>query len=396
MKRFYEYVLQDHFKENRQMAFIVGPRQVGKTTTSTDFRKKQLYFSWDNENHRQAILEGPKSIADAIGLTNTRTIVFDEIHKYPQWKNFIKGFFDTYQKDRFDIVVTGSAKLDVYRKGADSIMGRYFMYRMHPLTVAEIVSPGLKLKETKNPKKIKNQDFDALKQHGGFPQPFIKRNRRFYNRWKRTRSQLLFREELRDTTRIYEVGQVELLAKFIEQNTGHLMNYASLARKIRCSEDSVRRWTSVLESLYYCFLIRPWSQNVPRSLLKDPKVYLWDWSVHDSSGTRNENMVASHLLKAIHGWQDLGLGEYGLFFIRTKDKREVDFLVTKDKQPWFLVEVKTSWDDSLSKNLSYFQELTGADHAFQVVVDSKYASADCFDITDPVKVPATTFLSQLI
>lgn len=396
MKRSYEYVLQDHFRENRQMAFIAGPRQVGKTTTSTVFRKKNFYLSWDNENHQRIILEGPKSIIDAIGLTDIRTIIFDEIHKYPHWKNFIKGFFDTYEKERFDIVVTGSAKLNVYRKGADSLMGRYFLYRMHPLTVAEIASPGLRLKEIRVPKKIKAEDFDALQKYGGFPEPYIRRNTQFYNRWKRTRTQLLFREELRDTSRIYEVGQVELLAKFLEQNIGQLMNYASLARKVRCSEDSARRWTSILESLYFCFLIRPWSRNIPRSLMKDPKAYLWDWSVHDTPGIRNENMVASHLLKAVHSWQDLGLGEYGLYFLRTKDKREVDFLVTKDEQPWFLVEVKTSWDDSLSRNLSRFQELTGAKHAFQVVVNADYANVDCFEATRPVKVSAISFLSQLV
>jgi predicted AAA+ superfamily ATPase len=333
---------------------------------------------------------------DAIGATEVKTIIFDEIHKYPHWKNFLKGFFDTHEKQGLNIVVTGSARLDVYRKGADSLMGRYFPYRMHPLTVAEVVSPRLKLQEIKAPKKIKADDFAALKQFGGFPEPFIRRSRQFHNRWKRMRTQLLFREELRDTSRIYEVGQVELLAKFLERNAAQLMNYASLARKVRCSEDSARRWTSVLESLYFCYLIRPWSRNVPRSLLKDPKVYLWDWSVLDPPGIRNENMVASHLLKAVHSWQDIGLGEYNLFFLRTKDKKEVDFLVTRDEKPWFLVEVKSSWDDPLSKSLSYFQEITEAKHAFQVVVDADYSNVDCFETTRPVKVAAINFLSQLV
>ena len=135
---------------------------------------------------------------------------------------------------------------------------------------------------------------------------------------------------------------------------------------------------------------------MPRSLLKDPKVYLWDWAVLDNPGIRNENMVACHLLKAVHSWQDLGLGEYSLFFLRTKDKKEVDFLVTKEAKPWFLVEVKSSWDASLSKNLSYFQEITGAKHAFQVVVDADYSAVDCFDATRPVKVAAINFLSQLV
>ena len=213
------------------MAFLAGPRQVGKTTSSTAFRKKQFYLSWDNENHQRTIMDGSEAIVDAIGVTEVKTIIFDEIHKYPHWKNFLKGFFDTYEKQGFNIVVTGSARLDVYRKGADSLMGRYFPYRMHPLTVAEVVSPRLKLQEIKAPRKIKSDDFAALKQYGGFPEPFIRRSKPFHNRWKRMRTQLLFREELRDTSRIYEVGQVELLAKFLEQNAAQLMNYASLARK---------------------------------------------------------------------------------------------------------------------------------------------------------------------
>ncbi|MBM3264779.1 MAG: DUF4143 domain-containing protein, partial [candidate division Zixibacteria bacterium] len=203
-------------------------------------------------------------------------------------------------------------------------------------------------------------------------------------------------EDLRDTSRIYEIGQVELLAEFLRRQAGQLLNVATLSTRVRASQDSIRRWIAVLEGLYYCFRISPWSNNIGRSLLKEPKVYLWDWSTLDTPGARHENLVAVHLLKAIHWWQDTDMGDFGLYFLRTKDQREVDFLITQDTRPYALIEVKTSEQQTLSGSLAYFQRMTGAPHAFQVVMEADYAEMDCFDLTHPVKVPARTLLSQLV
>lgn len=396
MKRRYERMLKEHFENDTQMAFVAGPRQVGKTTSCTSFAGKHIYFNWDNEDDQQLILKGPAAITNKIGARKTRTIIFDELHKYPNWKNFLKGFYDTYARDMFRVVVTGSSRLDIYRKGADSLMGRYFMYHMHPLSVAELVHKKMPAGEIAQPKKIDDNDFASLVRFGGFPEPYLKRNLRFYNRWKRTRLKLLFREDLRDTSKIYEIGQVELLAGFIRQQSGQLVNYARLARKIRASQDSIRRWISILESLYYCFSIYPWTHNISRSLMKSPKIYLSDWSLINEPGARNENLVACHLLKAVNWWQDLGFGEYGLYFLRTKDKREVDFLVTRNGKSWFLVEVKSSKKSPLGRNLEYFQIRTGAEHAFQVMMDADFEDADCFEFSYPVRVASKSFLSQLI
>jgi len=389
-------MLKEHFENDTQMAFVAGPRQVGKTTSCTSFAKKHMYFNWDNEDDQQLVLKGPAAIADKIGTGKTRIIIFDELHKYPNWKNFLKGFYDTYARNMFRVVVTGSARLDIYRKGADSLMGRYFMYHMHPLSVAELVHKGMPVGEIMPPKKINDNDFASLMRFGGFPEPYLKRNLRFYNRWKRTRLKLLFREDLRDTSKIYEIGQVELLAEFIRQQSGQLVNYARLARKIHASQDSIRRWISILESLYYCFSIYPWTHNISRSLMKSPKIYLSDWSLIDDPGAGNENLVACHLLKAVNWWQDLGFGEYGLYFLRTKDKREVDFLVTRNGKSWFMVEVKSSKKSSLSRHLEYFQTRTGAEHAFQVMMDADFEDANCFEFSYPVRVAGRSFLSQLI
>ena len=217
MKRRYEALLEEHFKNDDQMAFVAGPRQVGKTTTCTSFKANHHYFNWDNENDSRLFLEGPAAVAEKIGVSQRRTIIFDELHKYPHWRNFLKGFYDSYARGRFNIVVTGSSRLDIYRKGADSLMGRYFLYHMHPLSVAELAHQKFPEREINPPKRISRANLEHLEHFGGFPEPFLKHNVRFFNRWKRTRLKLLFREDLRDVTRIQEVGQVELLAEFIRQ-----------------------------------------------------------------------------------------------------------------------------------------------------------------------------------
>lgn len=399
MKRSYQWTLDEHLQHHRQMFFLTGPRQVGKTTLCRSLVESPAYLNWDNQDHRTIILGGPERVSEATGLTSLRAskpvVIFDEIHKYPRWKTFLKGFFDTYS-DRVKIVVTGSSRLDIFNRGGDSLMGRYFSYRLHPLSAREVCIPEPAAGEIQNHHRIDDKAFDDLMRYGGFPEPFLKAETRFYNRWKRLRQQLLLREDLRDLTRVQGVDQIEILAELLKHQAGQLVNYSRLASRIKVSVDTVRRWITVLRSLYYCFTLQPWTRSIPRSLLKQPKVYLWDWAMLDDAGARLENFVASHLLKAVHWWTDNGDGEFDLYFIRDKDKREVDFLVTRNKKPWFLAEVKAGHGSSLNKNLFYFQEMTGAGHAFQISFSLDYEDADCFSTTYPVIVPAKTFLSQLV
>lgn len=399
MKRSYSSILHEHIEQYRQMIFVVGPRQVGKTTLCKELVSEYEYFNWDNQDHRTLIISGPGKIGEKIGLNKLqekhKTVIFDEIHKYSKWKEFLKGFFDVYG-DNTKIIVTGSSKLDVFKRGGDSLMGRYFLYRLHPLSIREIVEPELSDDEIHPPLPIDKERFDSLYKFGGFPEPFLKTNMRFSNRWKNLRKHQLFYEDIRDTTRVQEVYQIELLAEIMKSQTGQLTNYSNLAHKVRVSVDTIRRWIKILESLYYCFTIQPWSSNISRSLLKQPKIYLWDWSQIDDTGAKMENFVASHLLKAVHWWIDNGFGEYNLYFLRDKDKREVDFLVVKNQKPWFLVEVKLDQQKSVSKNLIYFQKQLKALHAFQAVFSLDYIEADCFREATPKIVPVKTLLSQLV
>ncbi len=402
MKRIYEELVLTHLKALRQMAFLMGPRQVGKTTLEGKVSEKfpkHFYLSWDNPAERLLFIEGPNAIAAQLGLetisSSRPVLVFDEIHKFGKWKNFLKGFFDKYE-NQVKLIVTGSARLNLYSRGGDSLMGRYFYYRVHPLSVAEITSPTLIDTEIRAlPKPITDADWEALLLFGGFPEPFVQRSKNFSTRLKKMRRDQLFYEDIRDSTRIQEIAQMEMLAELLQNQAAQSLDYQSLSKKVRISADTVRRWIEVLKSFYFCFAIQPWSKNISRSLIKEPKLYLWDWSLVENRGQRNENFVASHLLKAVHLWNDRGFGEYGLYYLRTKEKKEVDFLVVREGKPWFLVEVKTG-PSGLSKSLGYFQKITKAQHAFQVTFDLPYVDANCFAEHQPIIVPAKTFLSQLV
>lgn len=402
-KRFYRHLLIDHFEENRQMLFLMGPRQVGKTTicqTLEDSWDPVVYYSWDTITHRESILEGPDQVAKESQLQlrreNNPILIFDEIHKFQSWKTFLKGLYDTYPS-MAHILVTGSARLDTYKKGGDSLMGRYFMYRIHPLSVAELLhqkEPSELLRP--EPTAIDDESFQRLCLYSGFPDPFLKGDNRFYQRWKHLRTQQLFNEDVRDLTRVQEIDRLEILAELLRRQVGQQLSYTSFAKKVRVTDKTIRQWLGILRSLYYCFEVRPWSKNLAHAILKEPKYYLWDWANCDDEGQRAENMVASHLLKAVHFWTDHGLGDFGLYYLRDKQKREVDFVVTKNDEPWFLVEVKRSESRSLSPSLEYYHNILGTKHALQVAMDMPYVDRNCFESRLPMIVSARSFLSQLI
>lgn len=398
-KRIYDTLLIDHLANHRQMALVSGPRQVGKTTTCRNHA--DTYANWDNVDDREQILAGPASLVEQLKLNRlaktTPVTLFDELHKYPRWKQFLKGFFDTYA-DQVRIIVTGSSRMDIYRRGGDSLMGRYFLYRMHPFSVAETLNTDLpdSKRIVRPPKKVKETDFDALWRHGGYPEPFLKRDARFSRRWQSLRFEQLIREDIRDLTRIQQIDQLETLVRLLANRSAHQLVYGNLAKDVRVSVDTVRRWIEILRNMHLGFLIRPWFKNVSRSLRKEPKWFLRDWASINDAGDRAETLVGCHLLKAVDGWSDMGLGRFELGYLRDKQKREVDFLVVRDGSPWFLVEVKHR-ERELAKSLKHYQDQLGAPFAFQVVIEAEYVDADCFaKARGPIVVPARTFLSQLL
>ena len=394
--RFYHALLADHLRQHRQMAFVSGPRQVGKTTACRS--GADHYLNWDNADDRRVLLRGPAALSEVLQLSQLRTrlrvAVLDELHKHSKWKTLLKGFFDTYG-EQVRLIVTGSSRLDVFRRGGDSLMGRYLLYRMHPWSVAECLRTGLPASEIQPPAEIAPADWSALWDHGGFPEPFLRRDPRFSRRWRSLRQEQLSHEDLREVTQVQDLGAMETLMQILAERSGQQLVYSNLAGEINVATDTAKRWVDLLTRMHYGFLIRPWFTNVAKALRKEPKWFLRDWSGLDDAGARAETFVACHLLKAVDGWTDLGLGVFELRYLRDKLKREVDFLIVRDRKPWILVEVKLS-DTSLSPALAYFQAQTKAAHAFQVVITQPYVAADCFQHQQPTVVPAQTFLSQLL
>jgi len=360
--RLYSSILDRHLSEYRQMAFVSGPRQVGKTTTCRG--RGDIYLNWDNDDHREVILAGAGAVARYAKLDSLvdrrPVIVFDELHRYGKWRQFLKGFFDTYEH-RARVIVTGSSRLDQFRRGGDSLMGRYFPLRMHPLSVAELAAQDIPAGLVRPPRPIADDDWQTLWAHGGYPEPFTQRSPRFTTRWRELRRTQLLREDIRDLTRIHELDRLSSFEQLLAGRSGEPLVATSLAKAVRVSENTVRAWIATLCTLHHGFVLRPWHQSITKALRKEPRWFLRDWSGIADPGKRFETMCACHLLKAVEGWTDLGLGVFELRYLRDTQGREVDFVVVRDGKPWILVEAKMS-DETPSPALKHYQPITGATH----------------------------------
>ena len=353
---------------NGKMAFVSGPRQSGKTTFARQELKQRAlgrYGNWDDIDFRRAWTKSPKALLPpppAGGSRERPLVVFDEIHKAKGWKRTLKGLYDTLETP-CDILVTGSARLDVYRRGGESLLGRYLRFRLHPLSLGELEgkggAPPTDLAEVvagaalARPAPAARKTLDLLFEYGGFPEPFLRQSERFARLWRRGRAEKIVREDLRDLSRIPELSQVEMLMALLPERAGSRLSRQSLREDLEVAHDTVTRWLSYLEQLYYLFELKPFTRSVPRSLRKEGKLYLWDWSEVTAAGPRFENMVASHLLKAADFWTDTGEGVFELYYLRNKEKAEVDFLLTRDRKPWLAVECKLS-EDELSPGFGAF------------------------------------------
>lgn len=401
MKRAYEELIGDHFAHDRQMAFLSGPRQIGKTTLAGMLLPKATYYNYDRTDDALKLGLGPDRVAADAGLDSPaavrKGVIFDEIHKFPKWKRFLKGFFDAYGRG-LNVAVTGSARLNVYKRGGDSLMGRYFPYRIHPLSVGEVSGGRLDVEGGfRKPVKVRGESLRSLLRFGGFPEPFLRGSERFYNRWKNARKDLVFHEDLRDLSKVQDIRGVRALSELLSARVSGGINYSGLATDLQVAPDTVKSWIGLLESVYEVYSIRPWFRNVANSIRKQPKVYFWDWSSVAAGGMRNENFLASHLLKSVQWWVDSGLGEYELCYVRDKQQREVDFLIVKDGVPYMLVECKTSMDEPMSPALLHFQKVLKAPFAFQVAVEGEYEGINPLEYRDrPIRISAADFLSVLI
>ncbi len=360
----------------KKMVFVGGPRQVGKTTLALSIlggdERHPAYYNWDYADDKRVLLQGGLPVGQSL-------VVLDEIHKYKQWRNYIKGLYDK-NKSSISFLITGSARLDYYRKGGDSLQGRYHYYRLHPLSLYEL---------NQEPS---SGDLDTLLTFGGFPEPFFSQSERDWKRWQRERLSRVIYEDLVSLEQVKEVGQLDLLAVLLQDRVASLLSINSLREDLSASHEAVDRWVRILENLYYCFRIRPYAAKKIKALKKDRKLFLWDWSLCRESGSRFENLVASNLLKYCHVLEDTMGDDMELCFLRDNLKREIDFVVLRKGKPIFAVECKEG-GKTLSKHISYFSKRTEIPRFFQV-----HMGEDDYEVADlRVRVmPFTRFAAEVL
>lgn len=381
----------------KKMVFLAGPRQVGKTTLAQNLVKKYNgeYYNWDEDSHKELIRKS--------NLNEDRNFwVFDEIHKFSRWRNWLKGKYDL-NKDSKKILVTGSAKLDLYSRGGDSLQGRYYFHRLHPLTLAELESKKSKSRSIEEicemdqkPSASSNKTLEQLLDLSGFPEPFFSGSKTELQRWSINYGYRLIREDIRNLENIQMIDKVQDLYDLLPTKVGSPLSINSLREDLEINFRTVDRWLNILEKNYSCFRIAPFGPPKVKAVKKEQKLYLWDWSRLDDNGAKLENLVALHLLRMCHWFLDTEGLEYELRYFRDTDKRKVDFIITHKKKPIMAVEVKNS-EQNLDSNLKYLLERVKIPYAFQVHLNStQYKRLEDINGAKVFMVPADRFLLNLI
>lgn len=323
----------------KKMVLLAGPRQAGKTTLAKSIAKEfssSIYLTFDRLADRQIILEES-------WLPNTELLILDGIHKMENWKNYLKGVFDTKPPDQ-KILVTGSARLEIFNQVGDSLAGRYFLHRLMPFSPAECEKVNVPY------------SIDHFLERGAFPEPFFAETLIDANRWRLQYVDSLTRHDVLEFDNIQNVKAIRLVFELLRMRVGSLVSYSSIAEDANLSPTTVKKYIEILEALYIIFRVTPFSNNIARSLLKEPKIYFFDSGlVKGDEGARFENFVAGCLLKHVFGMIDYLAESYSLQYLQTKDKHEVDFALVKDDIIEKMIEVKNS-DHHPSKGLRYFHE----------------------------------------
>lgn len=362
IRNYYKNIWADFDKE-KEMVFISGARQTGKTTMAKDIATEEpvsLYFNYDVPENKTKILAKPSFFEEIDRKKNDRPlIILDEIHKYKEWKNYLKGIYDGYADD-FRFLVTGSGRLDLSRKRGDALVGRYLHFHLFPFTAGEMSSSAIRQIDPKILLEVPEQNnaardlWETMFQVSGFPEPFLKGTKLKYRRWANSYHSQVIRDDIRNEFAVRQIDTMEALYALITNCVGSPFSAANQANILKISHNTVSSWITVFEQFFLVFKLRPYSRKISRSLVKEPKIYFYDYCRIQDEALRFENMVAVELYRAVTLWTDFGFGEYQLWFLRNKDKQEVDFLVTENAQPLFMVEAKFS-DAAISPNLIKFQ-----------------------------------------
>jgi len=363
-RKYYKNIWQDFDKE-KHMIFVSGPRQSGKTTFAKDIASQEAvshYFNYDIPSNKALLLEKPTFFEEVDRKKDhSPLIILDEIHKYRDWKNYLKGIYDGYS-DTFRFLVTGSGRLDLSRKKGDSLAGRYLHFHLFPFTIGEMFSTGIGNKNNQfvsdvpDIKKDAQDAWEVMFNVGSFPEPFTSGTKQKYRRWAKTYHSQVIRDDLREDFAARHIDTMEALYSLLPQFVGNPFSASNHARLLKVSHKTISSWIDAFEQVFLVFRLRPYSKRISRSLLKEPKIYFFDSCIINEESFRFENMIAVELYRAVNLWTDFGLGNYKLWYLRNKEKEEVDFLITNNNKPFFAVEAKIS-DTSVSAHLKKFQDM---------------------------------------
>ncbi len=353
----------------KSMIFLSGPRQVGKTTFMQEIiakaYPKTTYFNWDILDNKKTLLQDPYFF-QAVDFSGAGQplVILDEIHKYRQWKNYLKGVYDKFH-DRFSFAILGSGRLDISKRAGDAMTGRFLEMHLFPFTAAELSRSKMDIKQfLTNP--FSGMDFpDAaysdsvwkeLFNLGGFPEPFLSGKESAWRRWSANYGRQIIREDMRSLNEIKLIDDIETLFSLLPTKVGSPVSINNLATDLQVSFPAVKSWLNLFDYFYLTFRISPWTKKVSRAILKEKKLYLFNYPQIADAAARFENMVAVELLRAVRSWSEWGWGDFGLHYLRNKDKKEVDFLLTKDHLPLLLIETKLT-DTTPAAALLEFQSI---------------------------------------
>jgi uncharacterized protein len=360
--------LWEQLSADKELIMLAGPRQSGKTTFARDIVAREfldtVYFNWDLQKDKQRLITDPGFFAKEprSSMSSRPLVILDEIHKYRDWKNYLKGVFDQFASE-YQFLVTGSGRMEYSRKAGDSLAGRFLKFHIFPYTVAELSSRRKTLRDVitnplegfdDSPAGETAEAFKALWELSGFPEPFTRGRKAFWSTWSAAYGQQIVRDDLRTLADIRNLDTIELLFALVPARVASPLSINNLAGDLQVAFDTVKNWLLLFDSFYLTFRLSPWTAKISRSILKEKKMYLFNFPVIDDEAARFENLVALELLRAVETWNDHGWGRFSLHYLKNKEKQEVDFLMAENNQPFLLVEAKLA-DDTPAASLLMFQ-----------------------------------------
>jgi predicted AAA+ superfamily ATPase len=378
IKRYLETIIFDSVF-GRQMRFITGPRQCGKTTMAKEKLKNEsstdLYFDWESKKTREKY-RNEVNFLPSNQNKKKKWVCFDEIHKMPKWKNILKGIFDTYEYN-YNFMITGSARLDVLRRSGDSLTGRYFTFKLSPFILYETLqnyksdflpeekSLNYVLKNVEG-KKFEQEKMQNLIEFSGFPDPYINCNKVFLKKWNGEYFETIIRTDMRDLSNIQYLEKAMDLIYLLPNKIGSPVSIDSLVQDVELNHRTVGRYLNHLALNYLIFFIPPYTGNIKRLNKKAKKAYFYNYSIIEDDGLKFENFVAFELKARIDLWNDKTPDKFDIFYVKTRDGRETDFLITRNSKPYFLCEAKLS-EMKIDSHHKYFSERLGQIPFIQVV-----------------------------